>query len=68
MNAWTEVDRIAAEMQRLRLQLERLREERAGWEAVARTGDEEIDEAEAERLGLVGKIQKSFRILEDRTW
>jgi hypothetical protein len=68
MNAWMEVDRITAEMQRLRLQLQRLREERAGWETVARTGDEEVSETEADRLGLVRKIQKSLAILEDRTW
>jgi hypothetical protein len=55
MNAWHMVSRVGARIEAAEAQLLRLREELAGWEALARTGDEEVGEDEAAKLGLLEK-------------
>ena len=65
MNAWAEVQRIEALMERLEERRLALAESKARWEAVLRAGNDTIDDEQAQLLGLASKIQKSFAILKD---
>lgn len=55
MDAWQQVDRVGARIEAAEAELRRLREELAGWEAVARAGDGRITEDHADKLGLFEK-------------